>query len=174
MPTIRIDDEVYEFLARNAKPFVDTPNDVLHRLLLLDARPAQDGAVPTIVKEPDVVRGVVTTVNKTTPAKSVRQRRPRVPDANPKQIYWKPILEILNASGEGVTVQIILDSLQNMVQLLPGDWRSINTGEIRWKNRAKWAAKDMALDGLLIQGSPKGTWRITDKGRLWLAGDQHQ
>lgn len=36
-PTIRIDDEVYERLQKEAKPFVDTPNSVLRRLLGLDS-----------------------------------------------------------------------------------------------------------------------------------------
>ncbi len=34
MPTIRIDDDVWEFLQKQARPFVDSPNDVLRRLLL--------------------------------------------------------------------------------------------------------------------------------------------
>lgn len=33
MPTIRIDDDLYEWLQRRAKPFVDTPNSVLRREL---------------------------------------------------------------------------------------------------------------------------------------------
>jgi hypothetical protein len=33
MPTIRIDDDVYDWLQRRAKPFVDTPNSVLRREL---------------------------------------------------------------------------------------------------------------------------------------------
>lgn len=32
--TIKIDNEVYEFLKSNAEPFHDTPNSVLHKLLL--------------------------------------------------------------------------------------------------------------------------------------------
>jgi hypothetical protein len=36
MPTIRVDDEVYERLQRQAKPFVDTPNSVLRKLLGLE------------------------------------------------------------------------------------------------------------------------------------------
>lgn len=36
MPTIRIDDEVWAFLQSKAKPFVDAPNDVLRRELLMD------------------------------------------------------------------------------------------------------------------------------------------
>lgn len=33
MPTIRVDDEVYDWLQQRAKPFVDTPNSVLRREL---------------------------------------------------------------------------------------------------------------------------------------------
>ncbi len=43
--TIEIDMEVFEFLKMQAEPFVDTPNDVLRRLLLsgkLPSRVAQD------------------------------------------------------------------------------------------------------------------------------------
>lgn len=36
MRTIRIDDEVYSELQRHARPFEDTENDVLRRLLLAD------------------------------------------------------------------------------------------------------------------------------------------
>lgn len=36
-PTIRIDEEVYGWLQRNAKPFEDTPNSVLRRLAGIDA-----------------------------------------------------------------------------------------------------------------------------------------
>lgn len=32
-PTIRVDDDVYSYLQSQARPFVDTPNDVLRRLL---------------------------------------------------------------------------------------------------------------------------------------------
>jgi hypothetical protein len=35
-PTIRVDDQVYEALQNQAVPFVDSPNDVLRRLLDLD------------------------------------------------------------------------------------------------------------------------------------------
>jgi len=37
MPTIRIDDEVYIWLQKQAKPFEDTPNTVLRRLASIDA-----------------------------------------------------------------------------------------------------------------------------------------
>jgi hypothetical protein len=39
---VKIDDEVFEYLQKQARPLVDTANDVLRRLLLL-----KDGAPPT-------------------------------------------------------------------------------------------------------------------------------
>ena len=38
MPTIRIDDDVWRYLQGKAKPFEDTPNDVLRRELGLEGR----------------------------------------------------------------------------------------------------------------------------------------
>ncbi|MBN4064932.1 hypothetical protein JYU04_04270 [Dehalococcoides mccartyi] len=37
MPTIRIDEQVYEWLQQQAKPFEDTPNTILRRVAMLDA-----------------------------------------------------------------------------------------------------------------------------------------
>jgi len=41
MPTIRIDQDVWTFLQSKAKPFEDSPNDVLRRELGLDILPNQ-------------------------------------------------------------------------------------------------------------------------------------
>jgi negative regulator of replication initiation len=46
MPTIRIDDEVWKYLQSRAKPFEDTPNDVLRRELRLAA--PNSAAPPTV------------------------------------------------------------------------------------------------------------------------------
>jgi negative regulator of replication initiation len=57
MPTIRIDDEVWKHLQSKAKPFEDTPNDVLRRELKLPtANPAVipvDGASSRTTFKPD-------------------------------------------------------------------------------------------------------------------------
>lgn len=45
MPEIEIDDEVFALLQRQAEPFVDTPNDVLRRLVGLDVD-APNGNTP--------------------------------------------------------------------------------------------------------------------------------
>ena len=38
MPSIQVDDEVFAFLQQNAKPFVDSPNTTLRRLLGVESR----------------------------------------------------------------------------------------------------------------------------------------
>lgn len=48
MPTIQIDDEIFALLQKNAKPFVDSPNSTLRRLLELEtnftaAKPTKGG-----------------------------------------------------------------------------------------------------------------------------------
>ncbi len=42
MPVIRIDDEVWNLLGQRARPFVDSPNDVLRRLLGLSNAPSSE------------------------------------------------------------------------------------------------------------------------------------
>jgi hypothetical protein len=39
MPTIKIDDDVFAFLQSHARPFVDSPNSTLRRLLKIDSPP---------------------------------------------------------------------------------------------------------------------------------------
>lgn len=50
-PTIRIDEEVYAWLQRNARPFEDTPNSVLRRIASLEASAENRAAgQPTVPK----------------------------------------------------------------------------------------------------------------------------
>ena len=50
VPTIRVDHDVYEWLQQRAKPFVDTPNSVLRRVLGIEAATARAG--PAISRAP--------------------------------------------------------------------------------------------------------------------------
>jgi hypothetical protein len=150
VPTIRVDEDVYEALGRRAIPFVDkTPNDVLRRLLSLVSEP---------IGQPDV-QG----------SQGLKRPKPRVPDATPKQVYRRPILRLLSEAGGQRPLNDVLNEIEKGFPFLPGDLEPITTGEIRWRNRAKWARKDMALEGLIKSDSPRGVWEITDLGREHLA-----
>jgi restriction system protein len=38
----------------------------------------------------------------------------------------------------------------------------------RWRNTAQWARNAMVKEGLLASDSPRGVWKITEKGKQWL------
>jgi restriction endonuclease Mrr len=46
----------------------------------------------------------------------------------------------------------------------------LKMGEVRWRNRARFARLRMREQGLLSQTSHRGLWEITDAGRRYLAG----
>lgn len=155
MPTIRVDEEVFEVLGRQAVPFIDkTPNDVLRRILL---------TAPPVETQQRVTSDSSSFQIKT------RRRRPRTPDSTPKQIYRRPILEILVEAGGKAGARDVLEALGNRIQLKTGDFENISSGEVRWENRAKWSRKDLAMEGLLNSDSPRGLWEITDEGRRRLS-----
>ena len=91
MPSIRIDDDVFEFLKTHAEPLIDTPNDVLRRLFRLTAPRVH--AVP--------------------------QRRVhllRMPTSEEMAPQGRGILECLNANGGAMTVDALCENLPNFVQ----------------------------------------------------------
>ena len=40
--------------------------------------------------------------------------------------------------------------------------------EIRWRNTAQWCRNSMVQEGLLKEGSARGIWEISDKGKAAL------
>jgi hypothetical protein len=148
MPVIRVDDEVFSALQKQAVPFVDTPNSVLRRLLALDKR-------VTVNQQARGVRGVLG----------------RSQEGSPRDIYRRPILRALvSLGGRGPTrevLQRVHQSLKN--NLTPADLEELPSGQrLRWQENAEWERYHMVKDGLLARGSPRGIWEITDEGRRLL------
>ncbi|HEX5370891.1 MAG TPA: winged helix-turn-helix domain-containing protein [Dehalococcoidia bacterium] len=153
MPTLRVDDEVYEGLGKLAIPFVDkTPNDVLRRLLNLGG----EHAASAILSAKEEMKVAIS---------ASKRKRPRIPDATPKQVYRRPILEELVKAGGQSTVSTVLDALEERIPFLRSDYLKIKTGETRWRNRAKWARKDLQEEGLIEPSTGRGLWVISEEGR---------
>ncbi|HTE84594.1 MAG TPA: winged helix-turn-helix domain-containing protein [Dehalococcoidia bacterium] len=173
-PSIRIDSEVYQYLQKRAEPFADTPNSVLRRLLSLETRPAEDrpASGEGRVGGADVTR---------LPARSDRTANVKAVQRNgvthlpagvllPEDRYYEPILSVLSGSGGSGATRKLTDEVGRRLaaQLTPLDKQPTKSGEIRWRNRAKWARNRMVKQGLLAASSPYGIWVITDAGREWL------
>ena len=81
--------------------------------------------------------------------------------------YFIPILESLIEEGGEDLVEKIYDKVEQKMKdiLMPKDYESLNSGEIRWRNSSRFARNLMVDRDFLVKNSPRGTWKITDKGR---------
>ena len=176
-PTIEIDDDVFEGLKRHAEPFVDTPNDVVRRLLAV----ADDA--PARATKPSATRGVpaAATSDARTPGaiggSSAKRRkasgRKRAPSDQllPEEAYEIPILRVLETAGGRLPTSEAIAAVQPLVddKLLPMDRDMLDSGKPRWQSRVVFTRLRLIKSGFLKDDSPRGVWEISDAGREHLA-----
>ncbi len=141
MKLIRIDQEVWKFLMKNAVPLEDTPNSALRRLLGIDKKRA---------------------------GKSKRSKASRT--RTDQTAFLLPVLEILHECGGKAEAKRVIQQLEGKLkdQLKPVDHERLKSGQIRWKNTAQWARNELVTEGYLSKDSPRGVWEMTEKGREYL------
>ena len=149
MPTIRIDDEVYEWLKKMARPFEDTPNTVLRRVAGLDSSPAN--------KE-----------EKMTTARQI-QIPPLHGEKTPQAAFRKPLLAVLRRLGGKGDRMRVLNEVEKLMSssLSVFDRTDIPSGNsVRWQKSAEWEVRVMREQGLLkpVSEAPRGVWALTSKG----------
>ncbi len=147
MPAIRIDDEVYALLQKDAQPFEDTPNSVLRRKLGLEK---QKKGQPQQMKNFMIIPNGI--LNKKTPQNAFRN----------------PILKVLKKlGGEGLR-PTVLESVEKAMEgaLTEYDKSDIRSGTIRWQKSAEWEVRAMREQGILkpVHETPRGIWALTKKG----------
>ena len=177
-PTVRIDDEVYEALKKQAEPFIDTPNTVLRRVLGLGA--------PAIVDAEDGGLAEVSDKKKPTRAAASAGRRPKARGARgagrsaraakgsllPESEYELPLLTILSGNGGQMATRDVIRELEGRLEgkLMPADLEALPTGGVRWKQRAQFVRLRLVESGDLVADSPRGLWEISGQGRARLKG----
>jgi hypothetical protein len=153
MPNILLSESLYQRLLHRALSFEDTPEDVILRLL-----DQADEAVPAS-HEP------------------ARERSSRAAPGSvlPVRGYWIPILELLDEAGGSAPSNDVIDALEERMKdlLTPRDFERLKSGEVRWRNRARFARLRMKERGLLSDTSHRGVWEITDDGRAFLGEERH-
>jgi negative regulator of replication initiation len=145
MPTIRVDDEVYERLKSGAEALVGTPNAVLRRVLGLEA-------AASVQSEGN---------------ESARTRRMGPAELLQAQVYDLPILSVLDGMGGAGYAPEVIDAVGKMVEesLTENDLMENRSGVVRWKSRVAWRRFHLVQLGLLKRASPRGTWEISEEGR---------
>lgn len=144
MRSIELSDGTYQRLLKRAISFEDRPEDVILRLL-----DGSDGDTPE--PEPSSLRAAPGSVL-------------------PVEDYWIPILEVLEESGGQAPSNDVIDALEEKMGglLAKRDRERLKSGEVRWRNRARFARLRMKERGLISDSSRRGVWAITDLGRKYL------
>jgi hypothetical protein len=146
MREIEIDKDVWEAIKERAEPLVDDPNSVLRRILGLD----EGGGEP--------------------------RRRPAIPAGGPgraapgsilsEREYEAPILlELLERGGSGQATEVtdaVGKRLEGKLKKL--DYENLDSGEVRWRNRAQFTRLTLKKRGLIRSASPRGIWELTPEG----------
>jgi hypothetical protein len=153
MPEVDISSRVYDRLLQRTVSFNDTPDDVIKRLL-------------------DEVEGAEPSPNPTGRSHEARRGTPPAAPGSilPISEYWVPILSTLAEAGGSAPASEVIDALEErMAGSFKGrDRDTLRNGEIRWRNRARFARLRMKERGLLSDTSPRGIWEITDSGQAYL------
>ena len=156
MPELEISAALYERLLRRIASFDDTAEDVIRRML------DEVESAPQSVQGKHVAPGAGGSGSQP----SREAPGPLLSLSN----YWLPILQILDEAGGWASANEVITALPERIgnELTDADLESVRNGEIRWRNRARFARLRMKERGFLATGSPRGIWEITDPGRTYL------
>src|SRR5215207_8775208 len=141
MTVIKLSSSTYQRLLRRSISFEDTPNDVISRLLdQVEGRADSRNNSPVPGTEAPAPPGSVLPVGD----------------------YWRPILSVLEEAGGSAHANDVIDALEERMgdALKDRDRETLRNGEVRWRNRARFARLRMKERGLLSDTSQRGLWEI--------------
>ena len=145
VPTIRVDQDVFEGLQQLAKPFVDSPSMVIRRLL------EERGVLRAATKAP----------------KSARL----APDAlTPQAIYENYLLYVLakDFDGQGHKRDVTHAIVKRMMKdgfIGAADQELVSTGETKAENTITWARNALKQRGYISRAARRGIWELTPEGK---------
>jgi hypothetical protein len=145
MPTIRLEQDVFEGLQKLAKPFVDSPSMVIRRLL------EERGVLRATAKTPKTVR--------------------LAPDAlTPQAIYENYLLHILakDFNGQGHKRDVTHAIVKRMMKdghIGAADQELVSTGETKAENTITWARNALKQRGYINRTARRGIWELTPDGK---------
>lgn len=150
---IEVDDEVFDYLQSQAQPFLDTPNSVLRRELGLT-----EGTTMTTTDSP------VTPSSNRPAGRSIQGSQQRELPMTPQREFRAVITAILREAGGGREMSEVLAEVDVRMRskFREGDLSTVSTGEVRWRNAARWERMQMAKEGLIKKGTRPGWWELSD------------
>lgn len=150
MPTIRVEEDVFEGLKSLAEPFTDTPNTVIRRLLL------ERGAM---LKPPGSPPAAL--------AKGASSTRRE--GLTPQGIYEIFLLHVLATEFKGEAekadvTRAVIAFMKERGFIGPLDEERVKTGETKAENTVAWGRNALKERGLVSRTSRRGIWELTPQG----------
>ena len=148
MPTIRVDQEVFEGLQKLAQPFVDSPSMVIRRLLE-DRGLLAKNAPPALPKISASIAANALT---------------------PQPVYEKYLLYILarEFNGQGHKRDVTHAIVKRMMKdgfIGAADQELVSTGETKAENTITWARNALKQRGYINRAARRGMWELTPEGK---------
>jgi len=148
VPTIRVDQDVFEGLQRLAKPFVDSPSMVIRRLL--------------------EARGVLASNPPSAPPLAATNIAANA--LTPQLVYEKYLLHILarEFNGQGHKRDVTHAIVKRMMKdgfIGAADQELVSTGETKAENTITWARNALKQRGYINRAARRGIWELTAEGK---------
>lgn len=157
MPTIRVDQDVFEGLQKLAQPFVDSPSTVIRRML------EERGVLVRNADAPGPSTPKVRIFSKNTAPVSADRLTPQSFYEN---YLLVTLLKEFNSKGHkrDVTHSIIKRMMKDG-HIGPADQELVATGETKAENTIAWARNALKDRGHISRISPRGIWELTSDGK---------
>lgn len=170
MPNIRVDQDVYDLLQNHARPFVDTPNSVLRRLLKLDLQ-SEHGEPKQAESSPQKDSARHRKSKSRSRTHSEPKHRAPAGSLLPEGEYVMPLLRTLAQRGGHAPAREVISAVGLMLgdKLTQTDREKLPSGVVRWENRVQFVRLRLVEEGLLSRDTPRGVWSLTDAGRTRVA-----
>lgn len=147
----------------------ESPSDTLRRLLQADGKVSPDDG-PSDVANRRVRRGRQTVERDRGRHQGEKRPRARSGTILPEPSYDVPMLEALVEAGGRAPKSEVIDAVgQKVAEILTPVDREMLGNEERWKKRIQFRRLKLVEQGLIMRGSPRGIWEITDRGEAKLA-----
>ena len=150
MPTIRIEDDVFESLKSIAVPFSDTPNTVIRRLL--EERGVLTSSDRVSMQNPDNSSG------------NPKKRRPASQSVYETFLLYALWIDFHGRASKKEVTDAVIALMKSRGLIIDADLETVSTGETKAENTIAWARNALKDRGLISRLSTRGVWELTPEG----------
>lgn len=98
-----------------------------------------------------------------TPSRAAKKTKDRLP-TTPASELRRVMIEVLTSLEGAGSAKEVMDAMGQKMKdrLMPGDLLPRSSGELAWRNNARWERQRMVDERLLKGDSPVGRWELSD------------